>query len=261
MAPTMARLRPCLLQARKLKLACSENIRASHLVIYIRATSSIPSISAAFTQQSSSVGYRQKARPFWVNLFLSSNSCKPAGACVCNLNLRPIGRSTLIGSLALATSRQRLKRGIPALFSAFSQPSFGLASLSSFAAPGKDQPKLILFLTADGFRTDYIEWYNPPTLKQLISEGVRVLHATNVFPTVTAPNMTALVCGAWPRTTAIAGNSQYVAEKDKVVERPRDLKATTIAETLSKAGWTTAAVNHFMLENRGAQSYVGSRLR
>jgi predicted AlkP superfamily pyrophosphatase or phosphodiesterase len=66
----------------------------------------------------------------------------------------------------------------------------------------------ILFLTADGFRTDYIEWYNPPHLKQLIAEGVRVLHVTNVFPTVTAPNMCSLVTGAYPRTTTIAGNSE-----------------------------------------------------
>lgn len=119
-------------------------------------------------------------------------------------------------------------------------------------------PKYILFLTADGFRSDYVEWYQPPNLKQLIAEGVRVMNATNVFPTLTAPNMCSLVTGSYPRTTAIAANSQYVKKLDKIVSRPRDNKAETIAETLRKAGWKTAAVNQFMLENRGADFYVSA---
>jgi predicted AlkP superfamily pyrophosphatase or phosphodiesterase len=116
----------------------------------------------------------------------------------------------------------------------------------------------ILFLTADGFRTDYIEWYNPPNLKELIAEGVRVLHVTNVFPTVTAPNMCSLVTGAYPRTTTIAGNSEYLKEEDKIIEKPRHNKAKTIAEMLHAAGWKTGGVNHFMLENRGTDFYVAA---
>jgi predicted AlkP superfamily pyrophosphatase or phosphodiesterase len=110
--------------------------------------------------------------------------------------------------------------------------------------------KYILFLTADGFRSDYVEWYAPPNIKRLIAEGVRVQHATNVFPTLTAPNMTSLVTGSYPRTTEIAANLQYVRERDEIVDHNRDNKAETIAETLHKAGWTTGAVNHFILEHR-----------
>jgi len=119
-------------------------------------------------------------------------------------------------------------------------------------------PKYILFLTADGFRTDYLDWYAPPNLKQLCTEGVRVLHATNVFPTLTAPNMCSLVTGSYPRTTGIAANAQYVKEQDKIVLKNRDNKAETIAETLHKAGWKTAAVNQFMLEKRGTDFYVST---
>ncbi|MEO5801904.1 MAG: alkaline phosphatase family protein [Verrucomicrobiota bacterium] len=117
-------------------------------------------------------------------------------------------------------------------------------------------PQYILFLTADGFRSDYVEWYQPPHLQQLITEGVRVMHATNVFPTLTTPNMTSLVTGSYPRTTGIAANTQYVKELDKIVDRPRDNKAETISETLQKAGWTTAAVNYFMLQKRGTDFYL-----
>ena len=61
------------------------------------------------------------------------------------------------------------------------------------SVPPNAAPRYILFLTADGFRTDYVEWYNPTNIKQLIAEGVRVIHAKNVFPTVTTPNMTSAV--------------------------------------------------------------------
>ena len=88
--------------------------------------------------------------------------------------------------------------------------------------PKDHSPKYILFLTADGFRSDYLEWYHPTNLLQLIAEGVRVKHATNVFPTVTAPNMASLVTGSYPRTTGIACNSQYVRELDRIVNSPRD---------------------------------------
>jgi arylsulfatase A-like enzyme len=120
------------------------------------------------------------------------------------------------------------------------------------------EPRYILFLTADGFRTDYIEWHQPPHLKQLIAEGARVGHSTPVFPTVTTPNMTSLVTGAYPRTTGIACNTQYVKEQDKLVRSPRTNAAVTIAETLRQAGWTTVSVNHFMLQNRGADTFVSA---
>lgn len=120
------------------------------------------------------------------------------------------------------------------------------------------QPEYILLLTADGFRSDYIEWYQPPNMMRLISEGVRVLYSTNVFPTLTTPNMTSLVTGARPRTTGIAANAQYVKELDRIVAAPRDNKAETIAETLQKAGWRTAGVNQFMLQNRGTDVYAAT---
>jgi predicted AlkP superfamily pyrophosphatase or phosphodiesterase len=119
----------------------------------------------------------------------------------------------------------------------------------SFVTGHAETPKYILFLTCDGFRTDYIEWHQPPNIKKLIANGTRVLHATNVFPTLTTPNMTALVTGSLPRTTTIAANTQYERDSDKFVSSPRHNKAITIGETLKAAGWTTAAVNHFMLKD------------
>ena len=109
-------------------------------------------------------------------------------------------------------------------------------------------PKYVLFLTADGFRTDYIERMAPPHLGALIAEGVRVTAVANVFPTVTTPNMASLVTGAFPRTTGIGANTQYVREEDRIVSAPRTSVAT-IAGMLRKAGWVTGAVGHFMLQS------------
>jgi predicted AlkP superfamily pyrophosphatase or phosphodiesterase len=131
-----------------------------------------------------------------------------------------------------------------------------IRAVENSSGPADTSSKYILFLTADGFRTDYIEWYNPTHLKELIAEGVRVTHVKNVIPTVTAPNMTSLVTGAYPRTTGIAGNSQYQKEEDRIFDKNRGNKAETIAETLHKAGWKTAGVNHFMLDGRGADFYA-----
>src|SRR6187455_2096332 len=110
-------------------------------------------------------------------------------------------------------------------------PLFLILSLVLFAAQATYAaiPKYILFLTADGFRSDYIEWYQPTNLQQLIAKGVRIKNAQNVFPTVTTPNMTALITGAYPRTTGIACNAQYVREEDKIIRSPRTLAAETIA--------------------------------
>jgi predicted AlkP superfamily pyrophosphatase or phosphodiesterase len=115
-----------------------------------------------------------------------------------------------------------------------------------------------IFITSDGFRPDYIEMYNPPNLMKLIQEGVRVKDAVDVFPWTTTANMTSLVTGSYPATTGIGNNSQYEKETDKIVGGPRDNKAETIGETLQKAKIPTAVVNHFMLQNRGADKYISN---
>lgn len=113
-----------------------------------------------------------------------------------------------------------------------------------------------IFITSDGFRPDYIEMYHPPNLMQLIKEGVRVKDAVDVFPWTTTTNMTSLVTGSYPATTGIGNNTQYEKETDKIVGGPRNNKAETIGETLQKSKIPTAVVNHFMLQNRGADKYI-----
>jgi len=141
--------------------------------------------------------------------------------------------------------------------------SFFLLMLLSFSAgtEAADRPELTLFISLDGFRPDYMELYHPPHLQRLIYEGVRVASSEVVFPYTTTANMTSLLTGAFPATTGIANNAQYIAEEDRIVSGPRDNRAQTIAEILSASGYRCASVNHFMLENRGVQTYVRGDMR
>lgn len=139
------------------------------------------------------------------------------------------------------------------LFIIFTFLSF--SSLCSQECQLAKRPRFLLFITIDGFRPDYVELYEPKSIKEIISQGVRVRKATTIFPSLTTPAMCSLITGAYPKTTGIACNSQYVKELDKIVSSPRDNKAETIAETLQKHGWKTAAINQFMLENRGVNIY------
>lgn len=67
--------------------------------------------------------------------------------------------------------------------------------------------------------------------------------------------MASLVTGSYPRTTGIGCNAQYEKEDDKIISHIRHNHGTTIAETLHRNGWKTAAVNHFMLQ-KSVQKYV-----
>ncbi len=133
-----------------------------------------------------------------------------------------------------------------------------LCPYSYAASHNLKKPEYIIFITADAFRPDYVEKYNTPHLKSLIREGVWVEKSTDIFPTLTTPNMASLVTGAYPRTTHIAANTQFDSIQQKLVGGPRDNKAVTIAEALKAAGWKTAAVNQFMLENRGVDTYISA---
>jgi predicted AlkP superfamily pyrophosphatase or phosphodiesterase len=42
-----------------------------------------------------------------------------------------------------------------------------------------------------------------------------VTHAKNVFPTVTTPNMTSLVTGAYPRTTGLPATRNMLRNKTR----------------------------------------------
>ena len=51
-----------------------------------------------------------------------------------------------------------------------------------------DLKPTVILISLDGFRYDYLDKYEPPTLNKLAKEGVRAKWMTPSFPTKTFPN-------------------------------------------------------------------------
>jgi predicted AlkP superfamily pyrophosphatase or phosphodiesterase len=68
---------------------------------------------------------------------------------------------------------------------------------------------IVLMISIDGFRNDYLEKYQPPTLLAWASEGVRAEGIIPSFPTLTFPNHISLVTGRRPGHHGIVGNTFY----------------------------------------------------
>jgi predicted AlkP superfamily pyrophosphatase or phosphodiesterase len=73
------------------------------------------------------------------------------------------------------------------------------------------QPTVIL-ISLDGFRSDYLENYNPPNLNRLAREGVRARWMTPSFPSKTFPNHYTIATGLYPQNNGIVENNIYDRE-------------------------------------------------
>ncbi len=68
---------------------------------------------------------------------------------------------------------------------------------------------IVLMISIDGFRFNYLEQYQPPTLLAWAKEGVRAEGIIPSFPTLTFPNHISLVTGRRPGHHGIVGNTFY----------------------------------------------------
>ncbi len=88
----------------------------------------------------------------------------------------------------------------------------------SFAAaaqkPIKDLKLTVILIALDGFRADYLDKYQPPTLNKLASEGVRAKWLIPSFPTKTFPNHYTVATGLYPDNHGIIENNMYDAMFD-----------------------------------------------
>lgn len=99
----------------------------------------------------------------------------------------------------------------------------GLASLVLLIAialirGGSAQPALpadraiVVLVSIDGFRWDYLDRVKPPVLSRLAASGVRAEGLVPEFPTLTFPNHYSLVTGLTPAHHGIVGNSMVDPE-------------------------------------------------
>lgn len=84
---------------------------------------------------------------------------------------------------------------------------------SKNGASQQKQPYVIL-ISADGFRHDYIEKYQPEHLMAFGSNGVRAASMIPSYPSVTFPNHYTLVTGLYPSHHGLVNNTFYDKKKN-----------------------------------------------
>lgn len=74
------------------------------------------------------------------------------------------------------------------------------------AAARADARPLVILVSIDGFRADYLQHGHTPTLDALAADGVRAKAMQPAFPTLTFPNHYTLVTGLYPDHHGIVNN-------------------------------------------------------
>jgi predicted AlkP superfamily pyrophosphatase or phosphodiesterase len=88
-----------------------------------------------------------------------------------------------------------------------------LVSCSSPTSPAPGGP--LILISIDGFRWDYLQLHDAPTLKALAAAGVHATRMNPSFPSKTFPNHYTLVTGLYPSHHGIVANSFYADDDAK----------------------------------------------
>ncbi len=83
------------------------------------------------------------------------------------------------------------------------------SACTTLTAPASKRERIVILISLDGFRWDYLQKFNPPHLNRLAAEGVRAERLIPAFPSLTFPNHYTIVTGLWPEHHGIIGNSFY----------------------------------------------------
>jgi predicted AlkP superfamily pyrophosphatase or phosphodiesterase len=84
-------------------------------------------------------------------------------------------------------------------------------------SPYADDPyalteSVVVLVSLDGFRWDYLDRAETPTLDRLVAEGAHAEALVPAFPTKTFPNHYTLATGLWPENHGIVDNSFYAPD-------------------------------------------------
>ena len=82
------------------------------------------------------------------------------------------------------------------------------------SAESLSKPYVIL-ISADGFRSDYFEKYNPKNLVKYAQNGVSAKAMIPSFPSITFPNHWSLITGLYPSHHGLIDNYFYDYKKEK----------------------------------------------
>ena len=91
-----------------------------------------------------------------------------------------------------------------------------VSSVSAQRKPISDLRPTVILVSLDGFRSDYLEKYNPPNLNRLARAGVRAKWMVPSFPSKTFPNHYTIATGLYPQNHGIVENNIYDSRFDKI---------------------------------------------
>jgi predicted AlkP superfamily pyrophosphatase or phosphodiesterase len=121
------------------------------------------------------------------------------------------------------------------------------AILASLPAPTADtRSPILILLSFDGWRWDYVDRLRVPNLRALAARGVRVRELVPSFPVLTFPNHFTIVTGRYPEHHGIVAN---VMNDPQIGER-----FTMSAATAHDSRWWEAEPIWITLERRGCRT-------
>lgn len=88
-------------------------------------------------------------------------------------------------------------------------------SLSTVSLAQEKEP-IVLLISLDGFRHDYVARFQPPNLSQFITEGSAAKGLIPSFPSKTFPNHYTIATGILPEHHGLVDNAFYEPAKDQV---------------------------------------------
>ncbi|MBA4136906.1 MAG: alkaline phosphatase family protein [Opitutus sp.] len=81
-----------------------------------------------------------------------------------------------------------------------------VSSCTGLPSRGAGEDEIVILLSIDGYRWDYLDLHPSPALRQLAREGVHARRMNPSFPSKTFPNHYTLVTGLRPETHGIVAN-------------------------------------------------------
>jgi predicted AlkP superfamily pyrophosphatase or phosphodiesterase len=138
-----------------------------------------------------------------------------------------------------------------------------LLSLISNAQPAPKRPSLILAITIDQFRYDYLARFRDQYrggLARLLNQGAVFTNAyCNHFPTVTAIGHSTYLSGATPSVSGIIGNSWYDRQSGKSVTSVSDGTVKMLGGSGRGAGADAASPRRMLVSTLGDELKMAGR--
>jgi hypothetical protein len=125
-----------------------------------------------------------------------------------------------------------------------------LIGLSAVAEPPPPETPLLVIISIDGLRPDYITAADAhgakvPNLRRFLKEGTYAEGVQGVIPTVTYASHTTLVTGVWPAKHGIFANTTFDPQRKNAEGwywYAEDILVPTLWDAAAKAGRATASV-------------------